>query len=135
MWIEACFNFERLSCIELQVPNVEFQKMPSGLYGYYDGGRTVYVNKKLKGDKRRATLHHEFIHYIQKYRGGLIVPGPAEQICRAEEEAFALTDAWWERIGRPNMKRGPKWWKPYTHCYKWYADAKARRGWWGFVGG
>ena len=135
MWIEACFRVARLHCGTMAPPKVKFERMRRGLYGYYDGGDTVFVNKSINSLQKRATLLHEMIHYIQSKVGGLPVPGPAKLICAAEEEAFRLTDQWLIDIGFPDKVRGPNWWRPYTHCYKWYGNERARRGWWGFVGG
>jgi hypothetical protein len=129
-WISVCLNLDQYSCIMLAVPKVEYKVMRRGLLGYFDGSDTVYVNKTLKGDKRRATLYHEMVHYLQHERGGLQVPGPAEPICRAEAEAFKETDEWLEAIGRRDLKRGPKWWRPYRHCYPWYGPKSG--GFWIF---
>lgn len=119
MWLEVCLTGP-YSCDGVKVPKVKRTSMEDGLYGYYDGGDTVYINRKLWANQKRATLYHEMLHYLQKQVGGLIVPGPAEQICHAEAEAFEYTDKWWVRIGNPSKQRGDTWWRPYRHCHKYY---------------
>jgi hypothetical protein len=60
------------------------------------------------------------IHYLHVVRNIIEVPGYAPEICWSENEAFTLTDMWWELIGQPERKRGPDWWKPYSHCWPYY---------------
>ena len=119
MWLEVCLNIS-YSCEGVAPPAIEYQSMRRGLNGFDNGTDTVYVSKHLWGEQKRATIFHEMTHYVQTKVGGLKVPGFAAPICAAEAEAFAETDAWWERIGRPWMKRGADWWKPYAHCRQFY---------------
>ena len=118
-WLEVC-EFTQYSCQGVKVPKVVFEKMRRGLLGYYDGSDTVFVNSEVSWEQKRATLYHEMTHFLQAEVGGLVVPGRAEPICQAEAEAFAEGDARWERMGQPEKKRGPNWWRPYTHCHKWF---------------
>jgi hypothetical protein len=63
---------------------------------------------------------HEMIHYLHVQEGIINIPGYAPELCWSENEAFTLVDIWWEWIGKPEKKRGPNWWKPYTHCWPYY---------------
>ena len=119
MWLEACLT-SQYSCQGVSVPKVKYESMRKGLYGYYDGGDTVYVNRKVYGLQRRATMYHEMIHYLQTVVGGAIVPGPAKAICKMEAEAFKLTDAWFVRQDRADLQSGANWWRPYRHCHRYY---------------
>jgi len=131
MWLVAC-EFTPYKCSGTKLPKVVYQGMASNLNGYYRGTDTIYINRTLVGYQRRATMLHEMIHYLQAKVGGQRVPGPAEEICKAEAEAFAVTDHWWKSIGRGYKARGPKWWIPYSHCHKYYdPDYDSRDyGWW-----
>lgn len=119
IWIEACL-YTKYDCTGVAVPKVQFKKLRQGLYGYYDGSDTVYVSSAVSRLQKKATLYHEMIHYLQVQKGGLRVPGPAKEICAAEAEAFAEGDKRWDRLGKPSKKRGPNWWLPYQHCWKYY---------------
>lgn len=118
-WFQAC-DYTDYSCIGVNPPQVVSEYMQWGLLGYYDGTGTVYVNRRLRGQQLNATLMHEMVHYLQKMVGGLEVPGYAEPICHAENEAFAVVDLWLEDHGYQDLMRGDTWWKPYRHCYPWY---------------
>jgi hypothetical protein len=124
MWLEACL-YTRYSCEGVPVPKIKYEGMRQGLYGYYDGGDTVFVNKNLWGSQRRATLFHEMVHYLQAKVGGLRVPGPSYDICMAEDEAFSETDDWWDRVGMPGKKRG-NWWGPYRHCWQYIEEIEEK---------
>ena len=119
LWIEACLHTQ-YSCQGVKPPKVRKVHTRTGLYGYYDGGGTIFISNKLTAEKRRATIYHEMVHYLQAKVGGLPIPGPASLICEAEAEAFAETDERWVRIGLPHRQRGADWWKPYRHCRQFY---------------
>ena len=119
VWIEVC-HYTQYSCTGLAVPKVKYNYMRAGLLGRYRGGDTVYISTKLSIVQRKATMYHEYIHYLQMHVGGIKVPGPAKSICKAEAEAFAETDKRWVRMGMPWKQRGPDWWRPYKHCHQWY---------------
>ncbi len=118
-WFQAC-DYTDYSCIGIKVPKVVSEHMRYGLLGYYDGGDTVYVNRTLKGQRLNEVLMHEMIHYLQVQAGGLIVPGPAKEICEAENEAFTQVDKWLVDHGYADLVAGPLWWRPYGHCYQWF---------------
>ncbi len=125
-WFQAC-DYTDYSCIGVKVPKVVSEYMRYSLLGYYDGGGTVYVNRRLRGQELNEVLMHEMVHYLQKQVGGLRVPGYAEPICHAENEAFAVVDLWLKDHGYEDLMRGPRWWVPYRHCYPWYnPDYKPR---------
>ena len=121
-WFQAC-DYTPYSCIGVKVPHVVTEWMRYGLLGYYDGTDIVYVNRRLKGQRLNEVLMHEMIHYLQVQRGGLEVPGYAEPICNAEEEAFFLVDMWLADHSYSDLMRGPEWWRPYYHCYAFYNPA------------
>ena len=123
-WIDAC-EMTVYYCVGLDMPKVQFEFMRPGLNGYYAGGDTIYVSRRLYGMKQRQTLLHEMVHYLQVKRGGLAVPGLAEPICKAEAEAFAVSDKWAKSIWRKDLVVGPNWWRPYTHCYQFYTKQRA----------
>lgn len=119
MWLEAC-TWTQYSCFGIEPPIVVYERMSANLYGYYDGGDTIYVNSTERSGQRRATIFHETVHYLQVQVGGLRVPGPAREVCMAEEEAFAETDEFWIRHGKPQYIRGERWWEHYEYCKRWY---------------
>jgi len=118
-WINAC-RYTKYTCAALKTPRVVYKQLRPGLLGYYDGGDTIYIKLGVRGWLRKEILMHESVHYIQKHIGGLVVPGPPYGICKAEAEAFGAVDKWLIDNGKNNMVVGPDWWKPYTHCWKWY---------------
>jgi len=118
---EACRLLRDVySCEGVPMPTVVYLDLGEGLNGQYKGGSEIYINEDLEGLQRRSTLVHEFVHYMQVQVGNLKVPGPPQQICAAEAEAFALTDAWRDIHGMDRI--GENWWKPYWYCWKWYAS-------------
>ena len=119
MWFEAC-DYTPYTCVGVPVPKVVLEEMRPGLLGQYRGGDTVYIRKGLTGVRLKEVLLHEMIHYLQKQVGGLTVPGPAKEICAAEEEAFTQTDKWLIDNGYDFLVVGKNWWKPYSHCWQWY---------------
>lgn len=118
-WFQAC-DYSPYSCIGIKVPKVVTQWMRYQLLGYYDGSDTVFINRRLRGQRLNEVLMHEMIHYLQVQVGGLSVPGYAEPICRAEEEAFFLVDMWLADHSYSDLMRGPDWWRPYNHCWRFY---------------
>jgi hypothetical protein len=118
-WFQAC-DYSPYTCIGVVPPKVVSEYMRYGLLGYYQGDDTVYINRRLRGQELNEVLMHEMIHYLQAKVGGLPVPGPANLICQAEEEAFTLVDQWLLDHGYGDLRVGPEWWKPYDHCWRWY---------------
>ena len=129
-WINAC-EYTQYSCLEVELPKVKYEGMSKTLLGYYDGSDTIYINSRLNGIARREVLMHEMVHYLQKQVGGLRVPGPAKEICEAEEEAFTVVDQWLEDQDREDLMVGPNWWRPYAHCHPYYNPKwEDMRSWW-----
>lgn len=118
-WFQTC-DYTPYSCIGVKVPKVVTEWMRYGLLGYYNGTDTVYINRRLRGQQLNEVLMHEMVHYLQVQRGGLDVPGYSVDICRAEEEAFSITDQWLIDHGYADLIRGEEWWQPYRHCWKFY---------------
>lgn len=118
-FLNAC-EYTTYSCIGLKPPIVEYKSLRRGLLGTYRGGNVIYVRRGLRGYQRKEVLMHETVHYIQAQVGGLVVPGPAKQICYAEEETFKAVDRWLVDMNKEYMVVGPKWWTPYEHCYQWF---------------
>lgn len=111
-----------LSCEGIERPKVVYFKAADqpGMNGYYRGGNLLYISDKLEGKKKSTTIFHETVHYLQVMSGGLKLPGPARQICRAEEQAFRFTDIYMDYIGF-DEKVGDDWWKRYWYCWRFYA--------------
>jgi hypothetical protein len=128
-WFQAC-DYSPYSCIGINPPRVITKHMRRGLLGQYRGGGSVLINRKLRGQKLNEVLMHEMIHYLQVQVGGLKVPGAAEPICRAEEEAFTLVDKWLREHGYADLQVGPKWWRPYGHCHEFYKPDYDSRDYW-----
>lgn len=118
-WQMACEQ-TLYSCSEHEMPKVVYEYTRRGLYGYYEGGDTVFVSSRLTGMQLKATVIHEMIHYLHVQEDLITVPGFAEPICWSENEAFTKVDNWLEQQGYGWMKRGPNWWEPYTHCWPYY---------------
>jgi hypothetical protein len=129
-WIAAC-EYTPYSCIDVDLPKVTYKALREGLYGYYDGSDTIYIRQGLMGMTRKEVLMHEMVHYLQVQKGGLEIPGYAEPICRAENEAFTVVDEWLIDKGYRHMVVGPTWWRPYKHCYPWYNPKwEDMKSWW-----
>ena len=136
-WFQAC-DYTDYSCIGVKVPKVVSEYMGRNLLGYYNGTDTVYVNSTLKGQRLNEVLMHEMVHYLQSKVGGLQVPGYAEPICHAENEAFSVVDQWLADHGYADLQRGSEWWVPYRHCYPWYnpnySSSDDQRDWFWYTG-
>ena len=122
-WETVCTfidNYE-YNCEGLIAPYiVEFPNEGNeGYHGWYDGGSAIFVNESLEGIDRASTIFHEMIHYIHKQQGLVEIPGPAEQVCWSENEAFKLEDIWLTALGYPELAR-PDWWVGYSHCWPYY---------------
>lgn len=119
-WAEMCSLAGQLygyRCDGITPPLVTYESMRDGLYGYYEGGDTVFVSTNITPEEKMGTLIHEMVHYLHVQLGLVEVPGPAGLICKSEEEAWELEGIW---SGTDNSG----WWRPYTHCWKWYANPK-----------
>jgi hypothetical protein len=125
---DACRMLVQYECGDLAPPKVEFFEAETepGLRGYYGGGGIIFISNRLEGDDRDMTIFHETVHYIQWQVGGLKLPNTARNVCAAEDEAFLTTDVWIEMVRkRPDLKRGPDWWKAYPYCWSIYAPLGA----------
>lgn len=126
-WVTTCRLYEKheqaVVCKNIKKPKIKLEEMRQGLLGYYDGTDTIHINKDLKGKDKTATTIHEMVHYLDKMWLGLVVPGPAEPICRSEDKAWFIEGVWWGIQGHPEKAR-PDWWKYYPHCWPYYAPAQ-----------
>jgi hypothetical protein len=115
-WIEMCdvvSENTEYSCGGVTPPKVVYENMRPGLYGYYDGSDTVYVNSALGDHDTLATIIHEMIHYLHVQNKQIPIPGPAKLICWSENEAWTLEGLW---SGTDNSY----WWVAYPHCWRYY---------------
>jgi len=117
-WRDMCSLLETESvvyqCMRVMPPNVVYEEMRDGLYGYYDGSDTVFINKDLSQRDKLRTLIHEDIHYLHTQLQIIVIPGPAVQVCWSENEAWTLEGIY---SGHDNSN----WWTSYPHCWEWYA--------------
>ena len=127
-WNSLCSWTKRipLNCEGVDAPRVVYfqQSLYPHLNGYYKGGDIIYISDKLTGKQKSSTIFHEMVHYLQAMKGGLEVPGPARQVCAAEEQAFRFTDIYRAYIGLDKI--GDDWWKPYWYCWAYYAPAGSK---------
>lgn len=110
------------ACNQVDAPVVVYEEMRDGLWGYYDGGDTIFINSELAGMDQQATLIHEGVHYLDAQWLGLVVPGPAAEICASEDKAWLIEGVWWEMHDRPENAR-PEWWRSYPWCWQYYAPS------------
>ena len=125
-WDVACRMLRDVySCEGIPEPNIKyFDDEPGAPYGYYEGGDTIFINRIRQGWEWQETVFHETVHYLQHMVGNLELPGPARDVCAAEEEAFRVTDIYLELVlERPEDKVGDDWWAPYWYCWEFYAPA------------
>jgi hypothetical protein len=118
-WNLVCFDLRDVDCTGVAVPKVlKFKPNPlrPGLMGYYDGSDTVYIRDNIRGPALEEVLAHEMSHYLDVRTLGIRVPGPAKEICFSEKRAWAVSDAYWLRYGRPSKVVGSKWANWYKHC-------------------
>ena len=108
------------ACDEVTAPEIVYEEMAGGLMGYYDGDNTIHVNDELRGDDKFATVIHEMVHYLDTMWLGLVVPGPAQEICISEDKAWFIEGVWWTMEGHPENAR-LDWWKSYPHCWPYFA--------------
>ena len=119
MWNMLCFELRDVDCTGMPVPKVKkFAANPlrPGLAGYYDGSDTVYIRRDIMGAAREEVLAHEFSHYADVQLGITNVPGFAEEICFSEKRAWAVSDNYWIKYGRPSLAVGTTWTEWYKHC-------------------
>ncbi len=125
-WNALCMDYRPESCEGIAVPKVEIKGMPGNLRGYYEGGNTVFVNRKLRGDEREATMFHEMSHYLDT-KLGLNPKMPVLRIetekvyllCVSEKRAWDATLEWSKDRkvrGRSAERRGAWWVNWYNHC-------------------
>ena len=100
-------------CGGIVPPKVVYEKMRAGLYGYYDGGDTIYINADLGVEDAFSTLIHEDIHYLHVMLEMIPIPGPAELVCWSENEAWTLE-------GIYSDSDNSMWWMSYPHCWPYY---------------
>ena len=124
-WDRACAYLGNIySCKGIPEPKIEYRKMRPGLLGYYRGKDTLYISDALTDDRLKIVVFHEMIHYLQVQTGRLTLPGNAEPVCRAEEEAFQITDVYREILGMTRI--GDYWWRNYPYCWRYYAPKGSR---------
>ena len=116
-WVEGV----PLSCEGIDPPSVVYfqKKLYPSTRGYYRGGNLIYISDRMEGKQKSSTIFHETVHYLQVMSAGFKVPGPARQICYAEEQAFIITDIYRDYIGLDKI--GDDWWRPYWYCWAYYA--------------
>ena len=123
-WRDMCALLETESvayqCMRMMPPKVAYEDLRPGLYGYYAGGDTVVVSSNISREDQLRTLIHEDIHYLHAQLQLIVVPGPAEEICWSENEAWTLE-------GIYSGKDNSQWWLNYPHCWQWYAPDQALR--------
>lgn len=125
-WNSLCFDYARMtdrSCLGVPTPKVKRATMEDRLRGYYDGGDTVYINRKLTGRQARATLIHEMSHYLDTMLGlnpkmpVKVSNKPAVfKLCMSEKRAWDLTDQHWRDTGFGSKAVDGDWVKWYAHC-------------------
>lgn len=103
------------ACGRLMQPEVVYETMRDGLLGYYEGGNTIYINDTLQSTEKFEVLMHEGIHYVHVQLGIIEVPGPAQQVCWSENEAWTLTGSFYN-------EDNSNWWRAYPYCWQYYAD-------------
>ena len=123
-WNQLCMEYTPdRSCEGIKPPKVKRVKMEDGLRGYYDGGDTVYLNRKLWGMQKEATTIHEMSHYLDTQLG-LNPDMPVRRsdkkkvlgLCRSERRAWDLTDQYWRNKQRPGRAVDGRWVRWYQHC-------------------
>lgn len=123
-WAEMCELADQMygySCDGIDRPKVKYESMEEGLWGYYDGSDTVFINRDLKGREQMQTLIHEMVHYLHLRLGLLELPTTdALAVCTSEAEAWALEGVW---SGDDNSN----WWFAYPHCWEFYVDETDRK--------
>lgn len=107
------------ACDYIAAPDIVYEPMQEGRYGYYPGGYIIYINDSIDGADERATILHEGVHYLDWAWGGLQVPGPTESICASEDKAWLI-----EGVYTGEDYSG--WWTVYPHCWQYYAPEPAR---------
>lgn len=122
-WLDLCFEYRAgVSCEGINPPKIKtFARDPfrPGLAGYYNGTDTVFIRRGLKYEEREEVIAHEMSHYLDKELGITNIPGFAREICFSEKRAWAVSDAFWIKMGyAPDSKKivGAKWVNWYGHC-------------------
>ena len=123
-WEYACTLQQEFSCIGVTPPKIMLKDMGPDQHGLFKGGTTVYINPTTRepgSELYRATLVHEMVHYLDFKKGELFFgPWNVREVCRSENLAFAMSDAYLDMVGQPSFKRGATWWKKYWHCEPQY---------------
>lgn len=98
---EAC-RLSRYTCKDIPAPKVRESVFvdKSGAYGFYFGGRTIWVATYLTPRERYVVMVHEMVHYLQVYEDQKGFPHNAPfETCVREEEAYEVSDQVLARLG------------------------------------
>lgn len=96
-------------CSQIVYPEIKIVEYP-GVYGYYNGGNTIYITPSGI-NAAHGTLRHELVHYIDvMYRGYSM--SSREAGCQSEANAFHVMNAWLIGQGREDEVR-TEWYKQY----------------------
>jgi Zn-dependent peptidase ImmA (M78 family) len=113
---DAC-RLGRFNCDGLEVPQVRTspQMERMRLNGVYLGGTALYINDSLLPARKRLTIFHEIVHYLQIQAIG---SNPAminrQGSCILEREAMELSNQYADEIGATVLKRDlEEWYKGY----------------------
>jgi len=98
---EAC-ELSRYTCKGIRPPWVRESIFVDkvGAWGYYFGGRTIWLSPNLTTEQRYIVMVNEMVHYLQVYEDekGFPQTAPGES-CVREEEAYEISDKVVRRLG------------------------------------
>lgn len=100
-YLEAC-ALSRYTCKGIPAPHIRETIFVDrgGAYGWYWGGRTIYLTPGMSPEMRYVVMVHEMVHYLQCYEDAKCFPRTAPfETCVVEEEAFEVSDQVIRRLG------------------------------------
>jgi hypothetical protein len=98
-WTLAC-DLSGADCSQLKAPIVSYEVMSPNLFGWYDEGNIIHVNKDYRNDPEVIlTIIHEMVHYIQVQQWGYSFPMPKSVACVIEAQAFGVEEEAGEILG------------------------------------
>ena len=116
-WDFVCNVDNTFDCTGVEKPMLVLHdgvNQQAGTLGfYYPGEPIIFAIRNSNDEVRRLNVVvHELAHYLSEAKGWDAV----EDSCRWEAQAFEISDKHAIYAGRPELVRGPEWWKPYWQC-------------------
>lgn len=98
---DAC-ALSRYTCKDIPQPMIRESIFvdKANAFGFYFGGRTIWLSTFLTPVERYVVMVHEMVHYLQCHEDRKCFPQSAPfETCLREEEAYEVSDRVIRRLG------------------------------------